>query len=243
MKSNLTKVSIALLSVVFILGCQDLGPVGPDGLVPQFDKKGTEGDLCPDGIQNVGPFRDAKGHCHGDDEPDPVEDATFTADFTGEDGVVLDVDGVATPLSGPQSGKKKLSGGGVHQPDILLTFTTFLQTANGYTGGEGANCFPAGVYGGSMGIFQNTPGSDEAIIHYNFDGQDKVNGGTEIRYALLLRGTLDPADWVPAKIGDVAVIDGAKGTFEIAPGHGPGDISCKGTGDVDFTIEVTLNPA
>ena len=237
MKSNLTKVSIALLSVVFILGCQDLGPVGPDGLVPQFDKKGTAGDLCPGGIQNVGPFRDAKGHCHGDDEPDPVEDATFTADFTGPD-----VDGVADPLSGPQSGKKKLSGGGVHQPDILLTFTTFLQTANGYTGEEGANCFPAGVYGGSMGIFQNTPGSDEAIIHYNFDGQDKVNEGTVIRYALLLRGVLVPAEWVP-EIGETAVIDGANGTFEIAPGHGPGATSCKGTGDVDFTIEVVLNPA
>ena len=32
MKSDLVKVSLALLSVVFILGCQDVGsgPVGPD---------------------------------------------------------------------------------------------------------------------------------------------------------------------------------------------------------------------
>jgi hypothetical protein len=59
MKSSLAKVSLALLSAVFILGCQDLGsgPVGPDGLVPQFDKK--ESGVCDDP-------RD--GHCHGDDE-------------------------------------------------------------------------------------------------------------------------------------------------------------------------------
>ena len=58
MKSNLTKLSLALLSAVFILGCQDQGsgPVGPEGLVPQFDKKGT-GDCAPK-VDNV--------HCHGD---------------------------------------------------------------------------------------------------------------------------------------------------------------------------------
>ena len=45
MKSNLTKLSVALLSAVFILGCQDMGsgPVGPDGLVPQFAKGGKKG--------------------------------------------------------------------------------------------------------------------------------------------------------------------------------------------------------
>ena len=37
MKSSLAKVSLALVSVVFILGCQDVG-TGPDGLVPQFAK-------------------------------------------------------------------------------------------------------------------------------------------------------------------------------------------------------------
>ena len=41
MKSNLTKVSLALVSVVFILGCQDLGTgvVASEGLGPQFAKK------------------------------------------------------------------------------------------------------------------------------------------------------------------------------------------------------------
>ena len=41
MKSNLTKVSFALLSAVFILSCQDVGTgvVEADGLSPQFAKK------------------------------------------------------------------------------------------------------------------------------------------------------------------------------------------------------------
>ena len=57
MKAHLTKVSLALLSTVFLLGCQDLGsgPVGPEG--PQFDKADFGGP-CP--VE-----RDVKGHCHG----------------------------------------------------------------------------------------------------------------------------------------------------------------------------------
>ena len=59
MKFHLTRISLAVLSTVFMLGCQDLGsgPVGPDG--PQFDKA-SDGPCPP-------PGRDAKDHCHGDD--------------------------------------------------------------------------------------------------------------------------------------------------------------------------------
>ena len=64
MKSNLFKLSLALLSAVFILSCQDLGsgPVGPDG--PQFDRKNLDDALCPDEVTP----RD-RGHCHDDAEP------------------------------------------------------------------------------------------------------------------------------------------------------------------------------
>ncbi len=48
----------ALLGVALVLGCQDVG-TGPDGLVPQFDRKGT-GDCAPP-EDNV--------HCHDDEEP------------------------------------------------------------------------------------------------------------------------------------------------------------------------------
>ena len=46
-KSDLTKLSLALLSAVFILGCQDLGTgvVEADGLEPQFAKGGERGKL------------------------------------------------------------------------------------------------------------------------------------------------------------------------------------------------------
>ena len=214
----------ALLGVALVLGCQDLGtgPVEPDGLVPQFAKKNCKGTDHPPPC----------GKDDGDPPPPPA-DATFKATFT------LDVTGMASPLFGPQGGKKLLSGGGVGQPLISLAFNAFLQAANGYSGGEGAKCFPAGDYGGILGIFQKTPGSNEAIIHYNFTGKDKVNGDTDIVYALLLRGNLDPAKWVPATTEDMATITG--GTFEIAPEHGPGAISCKGTGNVVFTVEVVLN--
>ena len=46
----------ALLGVALVLGCQDMAPVGPDGLVPQFDKK-EDGRVC-----DVGELRN--GHCH-----------------------------------------------------------------------------------------------------------------------------------------------------------------------------------
>ena len=45
MKVHLTKVSLALLSAAFLLGCQDIGSgaVGPDGFEPAFVKGGKPG--------------------------------------------------------------------------------------------------------------------------------------------------------------------------------------------------------
>ena len=62
----LAKVSLTLASVVFILGCQDLGsgPVGPDGLVPQFAKPGR----CEDDPGH----QSCKGDDAGDDGAVPV---------------------------------------------------------------------------------------------------------------------------------------------------------------------------
>ena len=44
MKFHLAKVSLALLSTVFLLGCQEQGsdPVGPDGLGPEFTHKDSD---------------------------------------------------------------------------------------------------------------------------------------------------------------------------------------------------------
>lgn len=63
MKAHLAKVSLALLSTVFLFGCQDMGsgPMGPEGLGPEFNKPphdhGDKGDpeqstlTLADGIQ------------------------------------------------------------------------------------------------------------------------------------------------------------------------------------------------
>jgi len=57
MKAHLAKVSLALLSVAFLLGCQEQGsePVGPEGLGPQFDKPTCGGQHCNHGDEVVDP--------------------------------------------------------------------------------------------------------------------------------------------------------------------------------------------
>ena len=94
MKAHLAKVSLALVSAVFILGCQDLGsgPVGPEG--PQFDKEvdGEHGTIKP----------------HGGDKGNE-ETATFTATFTlagDSDDNQLPAN-LQTAFPGPQDGKQR----------------------------------------------------------------------------------------------------------------------------------------
>ena len=80
MKAHLAKLSLALLSTVFLLGCQEQGsdPVGPEG--PQFDKPGR-GDCRP---------KPHTVHCHGDDvveDPNLIEALLFkNPSFTCESG-------------------------------------------------------------------------------------------------------------------------------------------------------------
>ena len=72
MKSHLTKLSLALLSAAFLLGCQGQGsePVGPEG--PQFDKKGT--GTCVAAASG--------GHCHGDGDDGGGGGGTVPVDIT-----------------------------------------------------------------------------------------------------------------------------------------------------------------
>jgi len=81
--------------VALVLGCQDLGPVGPDGLVPQFDKKDITSERCEGKVDPV------NGHCHGDGggvEPEPGE--LFKSE--GGEGVGYTCDGGANiTTSGP----------------------------------------------------------------------------------------------------------------------------------------------
>ena len=62
----------ALLGVAFVLGCQDLAPVGPVDLEPQFVKRGV---TC------VG--EDDHPSCPKDDDNEPPVDGIFTVKITG----------------------------------------------------------------------------------------------------------------------------------------------------------------
>ena len=72
MKAHLTKISLALLSAAFLLGCQEQGsePVGPEGLGPEFHHgKGSHADGGGDG--------------GGGDNPGSLfYEYTFTGDIT-----------------------------------------------------------------------------------------------------------------------------------------------------------------
>ena len=65
MKAHLTKVSLALLSAAFLLGCQEQGsePVGPEGLGILLDKTGTK-------------------HSHGGGGGDKTQDCQIQFDLT-----------------------------------------------------------------------------------------------------------------------------------------------------------------
>ena len=212
--------------------------------MPQFDKKG-EGNCAPP---------EDKVHCHHDQ--DVGEDTNFTATFqttaaVGEDcgasdgAQACDVTGVATPLFGPGGGKEHIAGGGVHQKPLPLTFTNFLQTAVGYDKDEGGRCFPAREYFGALNISKKTPKSDEARVSYWFTGRDRQTGEIDVKYGLSLSADfVDVTKWVPATtaIGDRALIDGSSGTFMVENNNSPADLACKGTGSVNFSVVVELNP-
>ncbi len=61
MKAHLTKVSLALLSTVFLLGCQEQGsgPVGPEGLGPEFGHKPNHNPGGGGGSHGAGQWRDS----------------------------------------------------------------------------------------------------------------------------------------------------------------------------------------
>ena len=101
----------ALLGVAFVLGCQDVGTgvVASDGLVPQFDKKGT-GD-CATKPHNL--------HCHGDVE-EPTEDPIYTVKATG------DIFSVGTNITDGEDGLYEASGYGPQAMDFQLDISFIL---------------------------------------------------------------------------------------------------------------------
>jgi len=183
-----------------------------------------------------------------EEPPRPGDDATFTANFLALDDcdgggagtAACDVTGVATPLSGPHSGKQNIGGGGVNRPKITLTFSNFLQTSNGeYTGDEGKSCFRTGNYDNViLDIHKKTPNSDEARISLWFTAKDKGDADTDVTYSLSLSGDfVDVTKWAPEG-EETAMTHGFPGTFMVGSNNSPASLACKGTGSVNFSVEV-----
>ena len=116
MKSNLTKLSLALLSAVFILGCQDLGsgPVEAVDLVPQFDKKDFTSGRC-DGVDPI------DGHCHDHDVVVEEPTDTFTIKVTG--------DIFTTNDDGDMGVVYEAFGGGPRAVDVQLKLSLDMRNA------------------------------------------------------------------------------------------------------------------
>ncbi len=106
MKSHLAKVSLAVLSTVFLLGCQEQGsgPVGLEGLGPEFAKP----DACP-------------GHPSCKDEPsDSPRNAVVTVTVASD------------LLDGTESGRAaSLVNGGSSIHNVELTVTGNACSASG----------------------------------------------------------------------------------------------------------------
>ena len=114
MKAHLAKVSLALLSTVFLLGCQDMGsePVGPG---PEFDKPGS---VC-------------EAHCHDDDAVDPEQ-----AMLTLADGM----DATAFPVEVSKDTRKtlKVTNHDFAKPTITMEFAVVVVNAcKGFVGTNG----------------------------------------------------------------------------------------------------------
>ena len=222
MKSDLVKSSLALLSAVFILGCQDLGsgPVGPDGLVPQFHAA----------------HEDCTGHKKNDlgcDDPgDPGGDQRFNVTMT-----IAGAD-LSNPLV--QTGRVHNDANGILMDNFKLDLS-FLTELAGLTCGSG---IPVGLTGelndnATFGQIsdggQNTTGdgSDGSFVFKFFHA--------DTRHFLVMRGTItDPDNWLPISVNNT-MTPRDNGHWSVTP-YGKGNKNgCRGAGD-GVVWTATFNP-
>ena len=237
MKAHLTKLSLALLSAVFLLGCQEQAssPVGLEG--PQFDKKGDPGTLCPGGTELEGPFRDDKGHCHGEDDD---AEGTFTATIIGDVISVVDI-----VLHETAVGLQTFAG----TPDVegtpAMLDLTFFRNNAGIPDGEtcfnsaGAGKVAASVFTAPFQIIvkeNDLPDVLSFLEPFEAKGDD---GSTLVKYRLELFGKVTGEGTFSPDAGEITTIE--LETFNMRHSSGPGrKFACTGTGTLKNSfIEVT----
>ena len=190
MKAHLAKLSLALLSTVFLFGCQDMGsePLGPG---PGFDKPGS---VCA-------------AHCHDDDAVDPEQ-----AMLTLADGM----DATAFPVDVSKDTRKtlKVSNHNFEKPTITMHFTELaIDQCEGVVGTNGGTVPEPGedVFNALLAQLTATVTNGKVIM--NIDKTDlMVDGNTQSgRHQVLVQyddPVANPIDLGLVRISVGSVLDG-----------------------------------
>ncbi len=228
MKAHLTKVSLALLSTVFLLGCQEQGsgPVGPDGLGPEFGHKTS--------------------HNPGGGGEDPQE---FTVTLTG--GMLAS----PFPVGAPKDTRKTLKVSNHNQPKQTITMNFDLESiVNSCVGFVGTN---GGTEPNDTEIkalkAELTQDADDAKLVMNIDKANLDLGSPDghaliITYddkedlgstSIMLGGWPGPVQVDVDDTGNVFTFTGAVVVWDRNGGNDNRLISCPGT-PPGATVVVTL---
>jgi len=220
MKAHLAKLSLALLSTVFLLACQEQGsdPVGPEGLGPEFVKKG---ETC-DGED---PHPSCPGGGGGEDDTGGTTGVYFVL-FSG------DITGTGVDLL------QKISDNDIHAASRFVNVNF-----EGILGGipNDVQCFGGFTFDVGLGINREKkkPRLKAGVVfHFRALGTD---GATPVGYSLEMgKGLIDdPDDWLPTVIGEDNnnFLANFEDTWTLTSGNGGGneDGACVGTGNEDET--------
>ncbi len=222
MKSDLAKVSLALLSAVFILGCQDLGTGSVElDSGPQFDKRGDTGALCGGA---GGPVRDENGHCHGDEEA------------TGVPTYSISLEGSIFSVDGPYDTNHPV-GAVIVKDDFKMDVTFFRGKLTCLLGREVGDPEPDFITGG----FSLTPSAIPALI-FRFEH----NGAAHLVESLSDSFSDMEAEWYPTEIGEMVPVTDLNGQWKITTTGKNHRFGCTGEGgpdtkNPDNTINWTAN--
>lgn len=206
MKFNLAKVILALVSVAFLLSCQDIGsgPTGPDGLAPQFNKADELGNHDHGGGGDGG----------GDNPGSPFYEYTFTGDITTDP---LTAGGRRT-VGNDEGGAVRLHGccgngpeDGIDDEWLILSDALLGDFVGGNPDAElcFSGIFPLVQFIGTLRPDKRVVNKVEAVFH--FTAKDK-SGTPDVQYVLRLDGTVtftdddEGAGIFPPELGETTTV-------------------------------------
>ncbi len=223
MKARLAKVSLALLSTVFLLGGQDMGsgPVGPEGLGPEFDKPvKSPGDCLA-----LGRVLDEDGHCHDTEEQASTE--IFTVRLTGND--IFGV-GSNIGMEGLYETNERFDAVSVRGFQMVLS-SVILDAVTCAEGGE-LSALPDPLIGKlSFGNFLN----DYIILFFEYNGAEHY-------FQSQIDDLDNPDPWPPTVEGGPVTVTQGTGQWSIqnqGKNHRDGCTGEGGPGSITWEAEVT----